>query len=416
MMSRCKLRNLLLLVCFVSFLPSCGTEHAAGSNIEYLTNGDYTCNTPTADRINYIKSLPQGFITNYSGSQMDVAISRVAGIPDRDLNHLLWTFKSGKLSGIKGTFTFFGVAGVTYLSYGKTQSGFGGSVATSITTGSNQAGFALQHEIGHAVEIVAREAAQNTNYKNFDSALGQLHSELLGNGSIRGYAKSSPSESWAEAYANWYCSPDSHAFIQQHLPTTYQFLSAVLMPPLWESGANPNNSSDAIGGSTTPVPPTVTQTPTPNNNGATTGNPFIDWLRKLLSRFLGGSHQMMADAAPTTASPITSSAGPAEMTVALFNADPASGVIGLTFSSTLAIQKVLLCLEDDATCRLKTTLAPEDMAGAANVRAESNGRRFYDIKPVTGDQRAIFQHSWTLLGYDANNQLVATRRVGFSNK
>jgi hypothetical protein len=129
------------------------------------------------------------------------------------------------------------VAGRTYLRSGYTQTGFYGMIATDITTGYEQAGFALQHEIGHAVEVVAREAAQKTAYQNFDAAIENVRQELRSKGAmIRRYAKDydTDGEAFAESYANYYCSPSSHAFIKNNLPYTYGFLSAVLAPPVWK--------------------------------------------------------------------------------------------------------------------------------------------------------------------------------------
>jgi hypothetical protein len=126
---------------------------------------------------------------------MSVVLNRVALIPDRDTGYLFDNFKAGILRGIAPSGGgIFGIAGVTSLSAGKSPAGNSGLVAREIGTGPNQAGFALQHEIGHAVEILAADYAMNTQYKDFSATLSQLQAELSRRGDVRSYAKSSPNE------------------------------------------------------------------------------------------------------------------------------------------------------------------------------------------------------------------------------
>ena len=230
----------ILLVCMPVHLAGCHIKAPADNHLKYLTESDEQCTSYDAARMDYIRKLPSGFISGYPDNQMETVINRIAGIPDRDLDHLLWSFSTGKLSGIKPGFALFGIAGLTTLSSGSTKNGFRGMEAVSITTGANQGGFALQHEVGHAVEIVAREAAQKTEYANFDAAMRDVVNELNSKGGlIRGYAKSSPGEAWAESYANYYCSPKTQDFIRDNLPRTFKFLNAVLTPARWAVPAAP---------------------------------------------------------------------------------------------------------------------------------------------------------------------------------
>ncbi|MBM4254208.1 MAG: hypothetical protein FJ146_19760, partial [Deltaproteobacteria bacterium] len=265
--------------------PGCRFTESHDNHLRYLQEGDQQCVTHNAARMNYIDSLPAGFISGFQGAQMDVAKNRVAGVPDRDLEHLVWTFSSRKLSGIKPAALFFGVAGLTTLQSGATKNGFRGMVATSITTGGSQAGFAMQHEVGHAVEIVAREAAQKTEFANFDQALRDIVNELNSKGGmIRGYAKSSPAEAWAEAYANYYCSPSSQAFIKDNLPKTYRLLTTVLPPAQWAlqnppapppaPGSGPSPSPSPIAGQPPlPAPPPATGVALPPTSVAANSEP-----------------------------------------------------------------------------------------------------------------------------------------------
>ncbi len=227
----------LTILLVATIVTGCGKENER-STLDYLTESDEPCIQYDEQRMNQIRALPANFVSGYSGGQQDVALNRLAGITDRDMNHLLWTFKNGTLQGVRAAVQFPGVAGVTQLRSGKTEGGFGGMIAVSIQTGPTQAGFAMQHEVGHAVEVKAREAAQKTAYANFDGALNSVMSELNSKGNlIRGYAKSQPGEAFAESYANFYCSPATQRFIQDNLPTTYKFLRAVLEPARWEAVA-----------------------------------------------------------------------------------------------------------------------------------------------------------------------------------
>jgi hypothetical protein len=295
----------VIALILLSFLQGCGRPEDAGSDVKYLTPSSYNCATAPAERIAKVRSYGN-FVRGWSGQQMEIAINNVALIPDRDINHLLWTYQSGASSGIHSSFTFFGVAGVTSLRGGTTKNGFRGMIATAVTAGTNQVMFALQHEIGHGVKIVAAEAAQNTEYSDFEGSIRKVWSELMSKGGmIRGYAKSKPDESWAEAYANFYCSPESNRFIEANLPYTNKFLRTVLEPPIWEqSGHQPaaTGNGQPIGDGTDGEhqPPIIEDEPTgvpasasvPATGTGTTETPrpsgFLDFIRQLIAKFFGG--------------------------------------------------------------------------------------------------------------------------------
>ena len=97
-----------------------------------------------------------------------------------------------------------------------------------------QSALALQHEIGHVTEILARRMAVGTKFENFDDALSKVLKELESKGGlIRPHAKSKPGKAWAEAYSSYVCSEESKKFIEENLPFTYEFLVAVLPNPVW---------------------------------------------------------------------------------------------------------------------------------------------------------------------------------------
>ena len=214
-------------------LPACGEE--SHSHVDYLTNQNYACDPLSSGRLSQVENgLPAGFLRGYQGSQQAIALNRLAGIPDRYLDHLAENFEAGVFQGIKPeTYLSPGVAGLTRLRGGSGPYR-GLLVAVSVTTAATAAGFALQHEIGHAVESVARLDARAKGI-DFDQEVRAMLMEFKGMGSIRSYAKSSEPEAWAEAFANFYCSGASRAFIDDKLSArTKNFLTGVLVPPVWQ--------------------------------------------------------------------------------------------------------------------------------------------------------------------------------------
>ena len=367
----------------------------------------------------YIKALPADFLTGYSGAQMDIARSRLAGISDRDMDHLLYTHQQGTLSGIHPALLFFGVAGLTYLTSGQTRTGFHGMVATSITTGDTASGFALQHEIGHATEIVAQEAAQKTEYANFDAAINQMYSEMTSKSSlIRDYARSSPAEAWAEAYANYHCSPATQAFIQANLPFTFKFLSAVLPPARFSVPATPPPPGPPASNPPT-LPTAVATNPSAGTSGGTAVQPststqFGSWLDDLLKKDYPAVLSSKDPADPANDSQTNGSNN--VIRLALVDVDASGGLTEMMFAADVGITQIMLCFADEATCRGKVALAPDDQLYAIAKHQDLAGRGIFTARYVRHDQTKYLQGPWFALGYDQDGKLLGTRKFSLVEK
>jgi hypothetical protein len=114
--------------------------------------------------------------------------------------------------------------------------------ATSITVRMDAINFALQHEVGHAVETFVKLQAREKKF-DFETGFQRIFREALATPGVRSYARSSDKESWAEAFANFYCSPESKEFIDggtkhKGMLASSLFLSQVLMLPQWLMGGS----------------------------------------------------------------------------------------------------------------------------------------------------------------------------------
>jgi len=391
----------------------------ADNHLRYLTSSDEQCVTHDAVRMDYIRKLPAGFISGYQGNQLETVVNRIAGIPDRDLDHLLWSFSNRKLTGIKPGFALFGVAGVTTLSSGSTKDGFRGMQAISITTGANQAGFALQHEVGHAVEIVAREAAQKTEYSNFDAAMRDVVNELNSKGGlIRGYAKSSPGEAWAESYANYYCSPKTQDFIRDNLPRTFKFLNAVLPPARWASPAAP------LAAPTSSATPAVVTNPSsgqggqqdPQTAGASKAADEAsgEWLDKLIKN--ADPNVFKPSAAAQSSFKASAEGSNESIRLALEDSADASTDTGMMFASDADADQVLVCFDTESACKTKRTLSAADALLTVPRTKIISGRSFFLTKYFRADQANYLLQPWSALAYDKDGALVSARRFMLSEQ
>ena len=417
-------------------LAGCHIKEPADNHLRYLTESDEQCISYDAARMDYIRKLPSGFLTGYQGNQMEIAVNRIAGIPDRDLDHLLWSFSNRKLTGIKPGFALFGVAGVTSLSSGRTKSGFRGMEAVSITTGANQAGFALQHEVGHAVEIVAREAAQKTEYSNFDAAMRDVVNELNSKGGlIRGYAKSSPGEAWAESYANYYCSPKTQSFIRDNLPRTFKFLSAVLTPARWATPAAPAPAPapapvaapapapgpvivsypiNGQGGQQGPQQPTLPTTSDGTASSQGTKEASGEWLDKLVKQ----ANPSIFKPSTAAQSSFLSNADSSNDSIRIALEDPEVGSTdtGILFASDGDADQILVCFDTEAACKAKRALSEADSVLAVPRTKIIGGRSFFLTKYFRADQANYLLQPWTALAYDKDGALLSSRRFMLSGK
>ena len=374
--------------------PGCHKPSASPSAPTYLSSSDYNCATVSNERLAAVKAkVPEGMVKNFSGDQLPIAWNRVALIPDRDLDHLIWTYNQRILEGIfPKTYFTPGVAGLTSLTQSRTQGGTVGLIATSITTAPTMAGFALQHEIGHAVEVRAREAAAKANI-DFEAKLGALVSELRGHASItRSYARSNESEAWAEAYANYYCSTESQEFIKTNLPTTMQFLRQVLEPAQFESGSEPTGpTSKSLNPSGSSASSTASTTSTASGTAPDTGT----------ATAAGGS--------TSTAGTAVSHAGADDIAIAIGKETGDAGGLQIHLASRLAIRRITICT--GGNCTEQAQLATD----ASPLRSIHSGaeRNLYPAKTVANADADLLSKEWLIQGYSADGQLLASRRIKF---
>ena len=410
----------ILLISVSVNLGGCQMKPPADNHLRYLTSSDEQCVTHDAVRMDYIRKLPAGFISGYQGNQLETVVNRIAGIPDRDLDHLLWSFSNRKLTGIKPGFALFGVAGLTTLSSGSTKDGFRGMQAISITTGANQAGFALQHEVGHAVEIVAREAAQKTEYSNFDAAMRDVVNELNSKGGlIRGYAKSSPGEAWAESYANYYCSPKTQDFIRDNLPRTFKFLNAVLPPARWASSAassspaGVNNPDVGPGGQQGPQIAGATKASDSAGKSRGADEASGEWLDKLVRN---ADPNVFKPSAAAQSSFKGSAEGSNEsIRLALEDSDDGSADTGMMFAADANVEQVLVCFDTESDCKAKTALSESDALLAIPRTKIISGRSFFLTKYFRADQASYLMQPWSALAFDKDGTLLSSRRFVLSD-
>jgi hypothetical protein len=384
-----------------------------------LIEGEYNCFSPPAERLSAVQGrIPSGFITGYAEGQMPVLLNRIALIPDRDTGYLFDNFKAGILRGIAPSGGgIFGIAGVTSLSAGTSPAGNSGLVAREIGTGPNQVGFALQHEIGHAVEILAADYAMTTQYKDFPATLTQLQNELSRRGDVRSYAKSSPNEAWAEAYSNFYCSPESNDFIKSNLPFTHGLLRAVLVPPIWEATPTdkpprPQGDAGASGGSDEDGADGRSEEKGEDGAAGEAGNTFSDFLDRvvgLLTQGRAGGEGSGSVQGVTSSTERARDASSGSIAVALRDVEGASSSTALMISTSKRIKRVSLCIG-----------AIDDCSGSGKSQANKyqfdefkagSGRNFFSLETVRASQEKVFDGEWHIQGYDAEGGLVAERHV-----
>lgn len=409
---------LLVTILVTTAVAGCRSSQTASAP-QYLIEGEYNCFNPPAERLSAVEGrIPSGFISGYAADKMPVLLNRIALIPDRDTGYLFDNFKAGILRGIAPSGGgIFGIAGVTSLSAGTSPAGNSGLVAREIGTGPNQAGFALQHEIGHAVEILAADYAMPTQYKDFPAALTQLQNELSRRGDVRSYAKSSPNEAWAEAYSNFYCSPESNDFIKSNLPFTHGLLRAVLVPPIWEATPSdkpprPQGDSGVTGGSEDNRADGRREESGDDGPAGEAANMFSDFLDRVVGLLTGGRG---GGEGPGSAQGVTASterardASDGSITVALREVDGASSSTALMISTSKRIKRVSLCIGTIDDCSGGAE-SPANKYQFDEFKAGS-GRNFFSLETVRASQEKVFDGEWHLSGYDAEGALVARRHV-----
>jgi hypothetical protein len=193
--------------------------------------------------------LSPGFVSGWTDPTSErLVYELLTGIPREYRQYLNELFIKKTFSGISPRDLDSGVMGVTYLE------GFSNlymyPTDLNIATVSGAITFALQHEVGHAVEgQIAKQADTGGGEGSFDQAMANyFQNEGKTNSVLRSYARSSQGEYWAEAFNNFYCSREAADLLKRELPQTYQFMERVLLPPAWTNppgGGGGNNSSPA---------------------------------------------------------------------------------------------------------------------------------------------------------------------------
>jgi hypothetical protein len=179
--------------------------------------------------------MPQGFLDEQSFriGRVDRVKNHLTGIP-RPYIEVLFRARSTNNFRIRERNLQPSVMGLTTL-MGSTRD----PVALDLAAAPGAVDFALQHEVGHALEshIMRQNAGMASR---FSSAYGGERN----NRNIRAYARSNVHEYFAEAFANFYCSKDAQAFISAHLPQTYQLLKSSLLPASFDSPAPSSQEAD----------------------------------------------------------------------------------------------------------------------------------------------------------------------------
>jgi hypothetical protein len=218
-----------------SGLVACGSgsEVEDSSDVNQLTAKMIDCvEYPEAQIQANLTGMPDGFFRKNTWQTKDLQRARnaLAGVPSE---YLQWLYQAHQ----RNNFYIFQrpLGGSTI---GLTQFGSDWPDYIQITNKDWAADFALQHEVGHAMQVKLRRA------QGFQRLLQDGYQKESRNSKLRSYARTSTAEYFAESFNNFYCSQEANRFIQEQLPTTYAFLKSRLLPPRWEStGGLPGGSS-----------------------------------------------------------------------------------------------------------------------------------------------------------------------------
>jgi len=215
----------------------CGSKHPhQESEVTQLTEKPMGCQLyPSREQEIHLSDMPPRFINSgsFRVNNVENVKNHLTGIP-RKLLGFLYSVHATNGFNISERNSFPGAVGVTYF-----VRGFRGEnvptkieITPAVPGVSDPVHFALQHEVGHAVENFVK--------KNVPSA-AQIWQGLFQAGrtnvAIRPYARSTQQEFFAETFNNFYCSPEANEFLKAQLPRTHAELSKILPPPRWEETA-----------------------------------------------------------------------------------------------------------------------------------------------------------------------------------
>lgn len=224
------LRTCISLVLSVhATIIGCGQMSPQASDPLQLTEKNFACNEYTASEINErLKGMPQNFINtqSFQVGTVEQVRNQLTGIPEPMMTYLFDVHRQNGLSISEAPLGNTTIGETLLIGPRRDM-----MVPTRIRITNRQEAvfFALQHEVGHAVEGFVNRSKQ-VDPQTWQRAFQEGRS----NGKLRTYARSSPGEYFAEAFANFYCSQAAHDFLKAELPQTYGHLKNTLPPPKWE--------------------------------------------------------------------------------------------------------------------------------------------------------------------------------------
>ncbi len=222
-----------------SFVVACDSKlspidedgpHASG--LKQLVQKSFVCDV-NEDRIPMIVAEYGGNLKGGSSGHKVSAKNALANLPSEYLNYV---FKRHNV-----VVTLKNVGGSTR---GMTSSSNGGGAwhPNSIWVGQMTGNFdPLAHEIGHAMQHYLKYT-----FPDFKSDLSAMYGLMKSNGEsnhMRGYAKSSATEYWAEIFDSFYCSQASRDNMKEKMPKTLEFAQKYLIDP---SDLEGNTGDDSI--------------------------------------------------------------------------------------------------------------------------------------------------------------------------
>jgi hypothetical protein len=110
----------------------------------------------------------------------------------------------------------------------------GVALGIELTEDSFNATYALQHEVGHVMQALLAVKYPTI----YDDLRELLDSEGGLTSMVRDYSKTNEREYFADAFASFYCSPESNQYFATNVPKTYALMSSILEAPVWKTPAS----------------------------------------------------------------------------------------------------------------------------------------------------------------------------------
>ena len=210
----------------------CGSDYTAdASRTTQVGRQTFPCIDYSLGQITQaLRGMPEGTIeeTSFRVGRVDRVKNHLAGIPQTYLEVLYAARLKYKFHIAERSLPRSG-AGVTMGLTTHLVGGAGDPLSLYLTTDAKAADFALQHEVGHAVEGTIRLKSPNlaNGFSNVYAAEGS-------NANVGWYAKTNSREYFAEAFASFYCSKAAQDYMAAYLPRTYSILKANLAPATFD--------------------------------------------------------------------------------------------------------------------------------------------------------------------------------------